>query len=840
MSEIPLKRLRELRLRADKLLANVDQDLKAFIHTKDHLTFRRKPDSESRKGDVNVTTTCSCVMALALTNNFHRFYFEGKEEGSDSAKAQEILSSLVNAPWMSSGLTSNNAFTTALVLRTYGYLRHHELLTGPSNLKKQWDLELNIRNPTGLARRLKQQRNEATCFLYRSLSDKTHALIAKKSPSDTKEQHNKKLLNHLTSDLRHIIHAGWIYDRQRFPNALKNTIRDLKATTNNYQLAEMNHQLLSDAFPREIKQPQKRSFPQIAGLMATRADNFRINDYPPATPVVYWFVDGVSKAEIKLRPSRWKTLCEFASREFNHQRSLVVAKHYAMMDPVTMGMAACLCARLRSVCSDPENKLAEELATLPSMLELEDSIKEVFAHQTLAGIWPKYFPMFHYQEAGSNFCFTFELLEAVLHEFGDTPSELLSDPAIINGLERAVAWCEERRLEMLDPDGAAYSGWNSGGDLATLRNNIPESWATAVVHMYLSEMSSVLSHHIQKRLLEYYKGQKAEDSDKRLVELLDIELSMQGEKQSLVTLLENELVHANSGRKEAELRRGKLRKPMSALLFGPPGTSKTALTKAIAKALGWPLIIINPSEFVKDSLANVYLRADEIFRDLGDLSAVVVFFDEMDALMQSRAGIGLDTATQFLTTSMLPQLTTLHDKGRVVFLMATNYQSKFDPALKLAGRFDLLLCMGPPTFEQKLKKLSAFFSEPSLATKQGRKAEAVIRMHARKGTWLYSQLELFTFDEFKQFLSRIGKGTNIGNVLASLSRQAFEEKVRDYSEYVTLRLKDALPKSPKTLSKNQLANWDEYPIPDSDTEPKEEKSEMVKYLLDRQVSKKQY
>ena len=739
MSEIPLKRLRDLRLRADKLLANVEQDLKAFIHAKDHLTFRRKPESESRKGDVNVTTTCSCVMALALTNNFHRFYFQGKEEGSDSTKAQEILNSLVNAPWMSSGLTSNNAFTTALVLRTYGHLRHHELLTGPSNLKKQWDLELNIRNPTGLARRLKQQRNEATCFLYRSLSDKTHALIAKRSPNDTKEQYNKKLLKHLTSDFRHIIHAGWIYSRQRFPKALKNTVQDLKATTNGYQLAEMNHQLLSDAFPLEIKQPQKRSFPQIADLMATRADNFRINDYPPATPVVYWFVDGVSKAQIKLHPSRWKTLCEFSSREFNHQRSLVVAKHYAMMDPVTMGMAACLCARLRSICSDSENKLAEELATLPSMLELEDSIKEVFAHQTLAGIWPKYFPMFHYQEAGSNFCFTFELLEAVLHEFGDTPSELLSDPAIINGFERAVAWCEERRLEMLDPGGDAYSGWNSGGDLATLRNNIPESWATAVVHMYLSEMSSVLSHHIQKRLLEYYKGQMAEDSDKSLDKLLDIELFMQGKKQGLVTLLQDKLVQANIGKKEAELRGGKLKKPMSALLFGPPGTSKTALTKAIAKALGWPLIIINPSEFVKDSLANVYLRADEIFRDLGDLSAVVVFFDEMDALMQSRAGIGLDTPTQFLTTSMLPQLTTLHDKGRVVFLMATNYQSKFDPALKRAGRFDLLLCMGPPMLSQKLKRLNVFFPEKSFDQKQTIKANAAVRKYAKKGTWIYGQ-----------------------------------------------------------------------------------------------------
>src|SRR5258706_1884201 len=120
------------------------------------------------------------------------------------------------------------------------------------------------------------------------------------------------------------------------------------------------------------------------------------------------------------------------------------------------------------------------------------------------------------------------------------------------------------------------------------------------------------------------------------------------------------------------------------------------------------MIEINPSEFVKGSLANVYLQAEEIFTDLMDLSAIVVLFDEMDALTQKRGISGketgsthLDTATQFLTTSMLPKLTALHDRGGVVFFMATNFQDNFDPAVKRAGRFDFLLCMGPPTFEEK-------------------------------------------------------------------------------------------------------------------------------------------
>src|SRR5262249_40086270 len=197
MSEISLAIFRNLRSRAEKLLSTVEQDLKAFIHEEDDFTFRRRPDSESRKGDVNVTTTCSCVMALAQTNSFHRFYFPGKGNGSDDTKAREILDSLVKAPWMSSGLTSNNAFTTALVLRAYGFLTHYHLLASSANLKKRWDLELSLKNPTGLARRLKQQRTATTQFLYRSLSDKTHVLISTRASSNTKE-YRKRLSKQLT------------------------------------------------------------------------------------------------------------------------------------------------------------------------------------------------------------------------------------------------------------------------------------------------------------------------------------------------------------------------------------------------------------------------------------------------------------------------------------------------------------------------------------------------------------------------------------------------------------------------------------------------------------------
>ena len=145
MSEEALKKLRDLRDRTDQLLENLVSDLEPFLHEKDKLSFRRKPGSKSREGDVNVTTTCSCVMALALINQFHDFYFPQKKEGSDQEKAQDILTRLVNAPWMSSGLSSNNAFTTALVLRTYGFLNDYKLLAILQPPKKRWDLELKLK-----------------------------------------------------------------------------------------------------------------------------------------------------------------------------------------------------------------------------------------------------------------------------------------------------------------------------------------------------------------------------------------------------------------------------------------------------------------------------------------------------------------------------------------------------------------------------------------------------------------------------------------------------------------------------------------------------------------------
>jgi len=153
----------------------------------------------------------------------------------------------------------------------------------------------------------------------------------------------------------------------------------------------------------------------------------------------------------------------------------------------------------------------------------------------------------------------------------------------------------------------------------------------------------------------------------------------------------------------------------SAIIFGPPGTGKTSLLKAIAKQLDWELFIIGPQHFVKkpieQSMASCiedirkYLqkKSDSIKQKgkhgTDNIPAKIIFaFDEIDELVISRENEG-DRQSRFSTTIMLPLFQELHDlakEHRFIFFALTNHIERFDSAITRRDRFDLILPLGPP------------------------------------------------------------------------------------------------------------------------------------------------
>jgi hypothetical protein len=451
--------------------------------------------------------------------------------------------------------------------------------------------------------------------------------------------------------------------------------------------------------------------------------SLRVQDYPAAPAIAYWTVDAAVVGKVDIPKVARETILSFATDEFRRHVSFVTSDDHVNMDPIGMVMAACLCRATKKTAAGTLRKSLADRS--PSDVELRAAVKLFFEKQNRAGVWEKYFPLFHYPTAGSNHCWHFEVLEAILNEF----PEILRDARVLTAMGRSLDWLKANRLHWPGKNNL-YSGWNSGGDFRAMSAGQPESWPTGVAHMYLSRLQTALSAEIRALVMEKYADHiqrfpKSDDSGWH--NYLDCDLPMNDEPYLTVkAILEGELI---APAEACILEQGiqspgdspkapprhllpsfRLSGRRSALLFGPPGTSKTSLAEAIAQRLGWPFVELTPSDFVAGGLERIYDKVSEVFADLEEMYGVVVLFDEMDALVQSRESIQgeigpavarLDVTQRFLTTSMLPKLLKLHKSGRSIFFMATNHQREFDPAIKRAGRFDLLIRLGPPSVAEK-------------------------------------------------------------------------------------------------------------------------------------------
>lgn len=140
-------------------------------------------------------------------------------------------------------------------------------------------------------------------------------------------------------------------------------------------------------------------------------------------------------------------------------------------------------------------------------------------------------------------------------------------------------------------------------------------------------------------------------------------------------------------------------KASSMLLYGPPGTGKSTVGENIAKALGMRMITVTVSDFLGRGGAYVEARAKAIFQTLEAQFDTVILFDEIDAFLLDRDSARYekqDTLFQFLTPGMLTKINDLHKLARSIFIIATNYKDRIDPAIQRKGRIDQHYLLGLP------------------------------------------------------------------------------------------------------------------------------------------------
>ncbi len=240
----------------------------------------------------------------------------------------------------------------------------------------------------------------------------------------------------------------------------------------------------------------------------------------------------------------------------------------------------------------------------------------------------------------------------------------------------------------------------------------PESWATASVYHFIYELDRLLAEAVRRELFRYLEsplprmGVRCSGRADFAVDLLDSTIEVQGKQRSLKDFLWKQFVKPLVAEVDsiAEGRIFDKGTPRSAIFFGPPGTSKTELSKEVARFLGWPFLAIDPSLLLRNGMDGIQAEANTIFRMLEETERVVVLFDEFDELVRERGASNAEPFSRLLTTAMLPKLASIHRRATLIFVIATNNIGEFDLAIRREGRFDRVVQVLPPTYEAKMTK----------------------------------------------------------------------------------------------------------------------------------------
>lgn len=133
---------------------------------------------------------------------------------------------------------------------------------------------------------------------------------------------------------------------------------------------------------------------------------------------------------------------------------------------------------------------------------------------------------------------------------------------------------------------------------------------------------------------------------------------------------------------------------MTLMFYGPPGTGKTGMARAIAQATSKELLVVTAAEIQSSEPGGANRNIQEAFKN-AKAKNMVLFLDECDSLITSRADLGMILASEVNT------LLTGIEKFEGVCILATNRIGNMDEALE--RRISLIVEFPRPNEAQRIQ-----------------------------------------------------------------------------------------------------------------------------------------
>ncbi|KQK04715.1 putative cell division cycle ATPase isoform X2 [Brachypodium distachyon] len=151
-----------------------------------------------------------------------------------------------------------------------------------------------------------------------------------------------------------------------------------------------------------------------------------------------------------------------------------------------------------------------------------------------------------------------------------------------------------------------------------------------------------------------------------------------------------------------DLFKGGLLKPCRGiLLFGPPGTGKTMLAKAIANDAGASFINVSMSTITSKWFGEDEKNVRALFSLAAKVAPTIIFVDEVDSMLGQRARCGEHEAMRKIKNEFMSHWDGILSKSgeRILVLAATNRPFDLDEAI--IRRFERRIMVGLPTQESR-------------------------------------------------------------------------------------------------------------------------------------------